>query len=63
MGSSGGGGQFSVDLQADATAADPMVDGRMFRGSDAWRLLASLQGSLPESEGSGKGRGGPNPWP
>ena len=67
-----GGGKGSADyiyiyiyiyLQADATAADPMVDGRMFRGSDAWRLLASLQGSLPESEGSGKGRGGPNPWP
>ena len=45
-------------LQADATAADPMVDGRIFRGSDAWRLLVSLQGSLPESEGTGMLRKG-----
>ena len=30
--------QGGADLQVDATAADPMVDGRMFRGSDAWRL-------------------------
>ena len=52
-----------VNLQADATAADPMVDGRMFRGSDAWRLLASLQGSLPKSEESDKGHEGPTPGP